>query len=98
MITQVARYCISFCLVFVVTAHADVIKLPSSTPQIVTSDSAPVRGMTKQQVESSLGAPITASGPVGIPAIYRWDYPDYSVFFSAQLCHPFCRDSKRLNL
>lgn len=81
MITQVTRYCISFCLVFAVTAQADVIKMPASSPQIVTSDAAPVRGMTKQQVESSYGSPMSASGPVGTPAIYRWDYPDYSVFF-----------------
>lgn len=81
MIAQVTRYCIVFCLVFAANAHADVIKLPSQAPQVVTSDSAPVRGMSKQQVESTLGAPRAMSGPVGEPAIYRWDYADYSVFF-----------------
>lgn len=68
-------------MLFAFSAHADVVKLPSQAPQIVTSDSAPVRGMTKQQVESTYGTPINASGPVGEPAIYRWDYADYSVFF-----------------
>ena len=81
MIAHVTRYCIAFCLVFSVNAQADVVKLPSQAPQVVTSDAAPVRGMTKQQVESSFGAPMAMSGPVGTPAIYRWDYADYSVFF-----------------
>lgn len=81
MIAQITRYCILFCLVFAVNAHADVVKLPSHAPQVVTSDSAPVRGMTKQQVESTFGSPQAISGPVGTPAIYRWDYTDYSVFF-----------------
>ena len=81
MIAQVTRYCIAFCLFFMVNAHADVVKLPSQPPQVVTSDSAPVRGMSKQQVESAHGAPRAMSGPVGTPAIYRWDYAEYSVFF-----------------
>lgn len=81
MITQVTRYCIAFCLLFAANLQADVVKLPSKAPQIVTSDSAPVRGMTKQQVESTYGSPLSASGPVGTPAIYRWDYAGYSVFF-----------------
>ncbi len=81
MIAQVCRYCIAFCLLFAANVHADIVKLPSQAPQIVTSDSAPVRGMTKHQVEARHGAPRVKSGPVGDPAIYRWDYADYSVFF-----------------
>ena len=81
MIAQAIRYCIAFSLVVALGAQADVIKMPSTSPQVITSDSAPVRGMTKNQVESKFGSPITISGPTGKPAIYRWDYPSYSVFF-----------------
>jgi hypothetical protein len=81
MITQAIRYCIALSLVVAFSAQADVIKMPSKSPQIVTSDSAPVRGMTKSQVESNFGSPMSISGPTGNPAIYRWDYPSYSVFF-----------------
>lgn len=81
MIAQAIRYCIAFSLVVSFTAQADVIKMPSESPQVITSNSAPVRGMTKSQVESNFGSPMSISGPTGQPAIYRWDYPDYSVFF-----------------
>lgn len=81
MIAQTIRYCIALSLVFAFGAQADVIKMPSKSPQVISSDSAPVRGMTKNQVESSFGSPMSASGPTGSPAIYRWDYPGYSVFF-----------------
>ncbi len=81
MIIQALRYCIAFSFVVALTAQADVIKMPSESPQVITSNSAPVRGMTKHQVESRFGSPMAIKGPVGEPAIYRWDYPDYSVFF-----------------
>lgn len=81
MIAQAIRYCIALSFVVALSAQADVIKMPSKSPQVVTSESAPVRGMTKSQVESNFGAPMSISGPTGTPAIYRWDYPDYSVFF-----------------
>jgi len=81
MIAQAIRYCIALSLVVAFGAQADVIKMPSKSPQVITNDSAPVRGMTKSQVESNFGSPMAISGPTGTPAIYRWDYPSYSVFF-----------------
>ncbi len=78
---KAVRYCIALSFVCAFSVQADVIKMPSQSPQVVTSDSAPVRGMSKHQVESSFGAPQAISGPVGEPAIYRWDYANYSVFF-----------------
>lgn len=81
MISQVIRICIAFSLIISFGIQADVIKMPAEAPQVVTSDAAPVRGMTKNQVESSFGAPHSIIGPIGDPAIYRWDYPQYSVFF-----------------
>ena len=81
MIAQVIRICIAFSLIISFGLQADVIKMPAEAPYVVTSDAAPVRGMTKSQVESKYGAPYSIAGPIGDPAIYRWDYPEYSVFF-----------------
>lgn len=67
-----------------VTLHvnAQVVKMPNSnSAQVVTHSNMPVRGLTKGQVESQFGAPSSRQGPTGIPAIYRWDYESYSVFF-----------------
>ena len=68
-------------LLITASANADVLKLPGAAPQVITLADSPARGMTKDQVESRFGAPRSKIGPVGIPAIYRWDYADYSVFF-----------------
>ena len=81
MISQVIRICIAFSLIISFSIQADVIKMPAEAPQVVTSDAAPARGMTKNQVESHYGAPHSIIGPIGDPAIFRWDYPQYSVFF-----------------
>ena len=81
MIAQIIRICIVLPVVFGLHAKAEIIKLPSQPPHVVTSDAAPSRGMTKNEVESSFGAPQTMIGPIGEPAIYRWDYADYAVFF-----------------
>jgi hypothetical protein len=41
----------------------------------------PARGSTMQTVESHFGAPSNKHAAVGKPAITRWDYPGFSVFF-----------------
>lgn len=61
--------------------NAQVVKTPDSNAQVVTNSDMPVRGLTKVQVESRFGEPASRQGPTGIPAIYRWDYGNYSVFF-----------------
>lgn len=81
MIAQVTRLCIVSIIISLSAAHADVIKLPDETPQVISNDASPIRGMTKHQVENQYGAPQSRIGPVGEPAIYRWDYARYSVFF-----------------
>ena len=69
--------------VFVLTtqAPADIVKMPGQQAEVVVEQSNPMRGMTKQQVEARFGTPSSRQGPVGEPAIYRWDYAGYSVFF-----------------
>ncbi len=66
---------------FTLQVNAQVVKTPSSNAVVVISSSMPVRGLTKVQVESRFGQPNTRQGPTGKPAIYRWDYDGYSVFF-----------------
>ena len=61
--------------------NAQVVKIPGSDAYVVTNANMPVRGLTKIEVETKFGQPHTRQGPTGIPAIYRWDYETYSVFF-----------------
>ena len=61
--------------------NAQVVKTPGSAAQVVINANVPHRGLTKVEVESRFGQPNSRQGPVGIPAIYRWDYDTYSVIF-----------------
>ncbi|AWF81584.1 hypothetical protein BTJ40_12535 [Microbulbifer sp. A4B17] len=40
-----------------------------------------VRGLKKDDVTSRLGEPLGIQGPIGEPAITRWEYNDFYVFF-----------------
>ncbi|GAA5523504.1 hypothetical protein Maes01_00049 [Microbulbifer aestuariivivens] len=40
-----------------------------------------VRGLNKEEVSVRLGEPLDVEGPVGDPAITRWEYPDFYVYF-----------------
>jgi ribonucleotide monophosphatase NagD (HAD superfamily) len=44
----------------------------------------PARGSTMQTVEAKFGAPQVRHDAIGKPAITRWDYPNFSVFFENQ--------------
>jgi hypothetical protein len=61
--------------------NAQVVKTPGSSALVVANSSMPIRGLSKSQVESNFGQPSSKQGPVGNPAIYRWKYNNYSVFF-----------------
>ena len=61
--------------------NAQVVKTPGSSAQVVVNSSMPHRGLSKLQVETRFGQPASKEGPVGSPAIYRWNYSNYSVFF-----------------
>ncbi|MGH1537940.1 MAG: hypothetical protein ACRBDX_07820 [Gammaproteobacteria bacterium] len=70
-----------FLAVATLQVNAQVVKTPSSSAQVVSNSNMPFRGLSKSQVESKFGQPSSKQGPVGNPAIYRWDYNQYSVFF-----------------
>jgi hypothetical protein len=44
----------------------------------------PARGVTMAVVEAKFGAPQTRYPAVGKPAITRWDYAGFSVFFEGE--------------
>lgn len=44
----------------------------------------PTRGVTMAVVEAKFGAPQTRFPAVGKPAITRWDYAGFSVFFEGE--------------
>lgn len=44
-----------------------------------------VRGLKKDQVTARLGDPIGIQGPVGEPAISRWEYADFYVYFESDV-------------
>jgi hypothetical protein len=43
----------------------------------------PARGMTMDQVATKFGAPVSKVPAVGKPAISRWEYPGFIVYFEA---------------
>jgi hypothetical protein len=65
-------------------ARADDVAMPTgatadtAAPAPVTT---PTRGVTMNKVEAQFGAPTERHAAVGKPAITRWDYPAFSVFF-----------------
>jgi hypothetical protein len=55
--------------------------------QVAVRDSdqpRPDRGMNMKTVEAKFGAPQERHPAVGKPAITRWDYPAFTVFFENQ--------------
>ncbi len=67
---------------FVGVISADTLDM-SGQNRAATFDQAgkPTRGMTRQSVEASFGAPQSARDAVGEPPISRWDYANFVVFF-----------------
>ncbi|HEY7884895.1 MAG TPA: hypothetical protein VIC08_08130 [Cellvibrionaceae bacterium] len=77
------RFAIAFIglLSVVSTASADVLRIPVGQQQADISANLPATGTSKTQVEQRYGDPAERSGPVGEPSIYRWDYPEFTVYF-----------------
>lgn len=58
--------------------HAEQIAVPGASASHVER---PRRGIDKAQVEARFGSPQAKYGPTGDPAIYFWEYPEYTVYF-----------------
>ena len=61
--------------------HGETIATDDQVSVVQTDVARPARGMTMQKVESQFGAPAERHPAVGTPAITRWDYQNFSVFF-----------------
>lgn len=62
-------------------AHADIIKLPGQSPQVLQLQNTPVRGMQMTQVLKKFGKAKKTHPAVGQPTITRWEYHRYDVYF-----------------
>jgi len=63
------------------SARAETIVVDDQVSLVQSDVSRPGRGMTMKTVEAKFGAPQERHPAVGRPAITRWDYPAFSVFF-----------------
>ena len=50
-------------------------------PNTVEGLPRPHQGMTQQEVRDAFGEPVQVTGPVGKPAITRWEYGEFLVIF-----------------
>lgn len=67
-------------LILATGASADNLEVPVGA-QGENTRTEQVRGLKKDEVTSRLGDPIGIQGPVGDPAITRWEYADFYVYF-----------------
>mgnify|MGYP001611117296 FL=1 len=78
---------ISALLLTPVPALADTLLVDSIKQQSGTASGSPSvsRGMTMEQVERKLGAPVSKLPAVGQPPITRWIYAGHTVYFEHNL-------------
>lgn len=72
----------------VMPLQADVLSIAEPTYNTPNSESGvlrPTRGMTMQQVEQKYGAAEQQYAPKGTPAITRWQYSKFDVYFENKL-------------
>lgn len=75
-------------LFMVLPIQADTLSIAEPTYKTPNSESGilrPTRGMTMQQVEQKYGIAEQKYAPKGTPAITRWQYPQFDVYFENQL-------------
>ena len=62
-------------------ARADLTQTDGRVSLQASSVVTPARGSSMAQVEAEFGAPQARHDAVGSPAIARWDYPQFTVYF-----------------
>ena len=65
----------------ILQANAEVLKHPDQIPEVVKLSDAPHRGMSRSQVLSKFGEPISKQPAIGSPPVSSWEYRSYSVYF-----------------
>jgi len=63
------------------SVHAETIAVGDEVSVRPSDVDRPGRSMTMKTVEAKFGAPQERHPAVGVPAITRWDYPTFTVFF-----------------
>lgn len=71
----------AFLLALGISSPAETVTIPLGEQGKAWDVATPKTGMRKEQVEEKFGAPVEKSGPVGTPAIYTWDYGQFTVYF-----------------
>jgi len=66
-------------------ARAETVEIPAGSQGEPLGEIAELRGLKKDAVSARLGDPIGIQGPVGDPAISRWEYADFFVYFEWDL-------------
>lgn len=84
------RYLIAAGITLIVATplQADVLSISEptyNTPNSASGVLRPTRGMTMQQVEQKFGKAEQQYAPKGTPAITRWQYSQFDVYFENQL-------------
>ena len=67
--------------VLILMAQADVVRVPLGEQSDLNSVVKPERGLSSRTVEAEFGEPLSRHGPVGDPAIYFWEYEQFTVYF-----------------
>ena len=68
---------------FGASTYAETVTIPLGQQGKAWGVETPRHGITKADVESRFGAPVSKRGPVGDPPIYTWDYGNFSVYFES---------------
>ncbi|WP_288129663.1 hypothetical protein [Microbulbifer sp.] len=55
--------------------------LSSGEASLLSGEASHLRGKKQEEVSVELGEPLGIQGPVGEPAITRWEYADFYVYF-----------------
>ncbi len=62
-------------------AHAETVVVDDKVTVRASDIPRPAAGLTMKTVEQRFGAPSERHPAVGTPAITRWDYPAFAVYF-----------------
>ncbi len=65
-------------------AMADTLRVAVGEKTSNYTGSLPLRGQTKDQVESQYGPANSTHGPSGNPPIYYWEYAGFTVYFESE--------------
>ncbi|WP_066964119.1 hypothetical protein [Microbulbifer sp. Q7] len=72
--------CLALSATATTSIHAETLEVPVGSQSSDTYVEQ-VRGLKKDEVTARLGEPLGIQGPVGEPAITRWEYPEFYVYF-----------------